>query len=126
MIEIKTAGYPEKKLSAVCDKCGAVLFETGWDTYYDYKNKKAKLAKKYSFCQKCGTVNAGTPKWEKETNGDWSAKCKNGEFLIWKYGSAYKWRYRTYGKIYADQIGFAKTLAQSKAACQDHEQWRAV
>lgn len=124
MIQIKTEAYPKKGLKAVCSDCGFVMCEMEWNTYPDYKSKKAKLIKKYSFCQKCGAVNKTcAPTWRKESNGDWSAKCKNGDFIIWRYGSAYKWRYRRYGGVYADQIGFAKTLAQAKRACENHEEW---
>lgn len=124
MIEIKTEAYPKKGLKAVCNVCGFVAYETEWDSYHDYKAKKARLAKKYTFCQKCGAVNEGVPKWVKTDNGDWQAKCRNGDFLVWKYGNSYKWRYRTYGGTYADQIGFSRTLDQAKKACQRHEEWK--
>ena len=125
MIEIKTEAYPKKGLKAVCSECGYVVCEMEWGSYSDYRCKKAKLMKKYSFCQKCGAVNkAGAPVWQKATNGDWLAKCKNGDFIVWKYGNAYKWRYRRYGGEYADQIGFSKTLDQAKRACASNEEWK--
>jgi hypothetical protein len=124
MIEIKTEAFPKKWLKAVCNVCGFVVSEIEWESYPDYRNKKSKLVKKYTFCQKCGAVNEGVPKWIRVENGDWQAKCKDGDFLIWKYGSSYKWRYRTYGKLYADQIGFSKTIDQAKKACERHEGWK--
>lgn len=125
MIEIKTEPYPKKLLKAICSECGNVVLETEWGSYSDYRIKKDRLMKKYSFCQKCGSVNQnGNPKWQKEDNGDWLSKCKNGDFLIWKYGNSYKWRYRRYGGTYADQIGFSSTLEQAKRACENHEEWK--
>ena len=60
-------------------------------------------------------------RWVKLENKDYQAKCTNGDFLIWRYGNSYKWRYRTYGKQYADQIGYAATLELAKKACESHE-----
>ena len=124
MIEIKTEAYPKKGLKAICKECGFVVIELEWDTYHDYQTKKSKLRKKYSICTKCGAANGSGPRWERLDNGDWSAKCANGDFLIWKYGRSYKWRYRHYGGEYADQVGFSATLDQAKGACMRHEEWK--
>lgn len=130
MIKIVTTPYPMQLLRAVCEECGHVLITYHWDDYSEYKVQKSKMAKKYTVCPKCGKVNHSVPKWEKLDNGDWMAKCKNGDFLIWKYGTSrgvwnsYKWRYRRYGgEVKMDDLGTASSVDQAKRAITTHEEW---
>lgn len=124
---VKAVVMPSKELIASCNACNAVLAREPWSGYHDYNRRKAAVEKRFFSCPKCKTqfqVSRETPSWTKEPNGDLVARCKNGDFCIWKYGNAFKWRYRTYGKQYADQIGFAATKEYAKSACERHKEWR--
>ena len=126
-ISVRAVELPKKELIALCKACNAVLAREPWSGYHDYNRRKAAVEKRFSNCPKCKAqfqVLREKPKWEKEKNGDLVARCKNGDFCIWKYGNAFKWRYRTYGTLYATQMGFATTKEYAKSACERHKEWK--
>lgn len=119
--------FPAKEMIVSCTSCNAELAREVWNSYHDYNRKQAAARKRFARCPKCKTafkVSRETPTWETAGNGDLIAKGKNGDFCIWRYGNAFKWRYRTYGKQYADQIGFAVTKEYAKSMCERHKEWR--
>ena len=123
---------PTKAIVVRCGKCNAELARLAWETYHDYNRKRAEALKRVSVCPNCGTqfkcLGENAPKWEKADKklgyGSLIAKCKNGDFLIFKYGSIYKWRYRKYGNLYADEMGNARTKELAKKLCQRHKEWK--
>lgn len=128
MIDVRTEAYPSKRLVVACTVCDTVLDSYEWETYSEYQSKKSRLKTKYVSCPECERrekklAKVKPPKWERQSNGDYQAECKNGDFLIWKYGQAYKWRYRVYGGVYANQIGFAPNLKTAKEHCENYPEW---
>ena len=121
VVDVRPEVYPKKELVAVCTDCGAELWRTAWESYSNYNRLKARALKELH-CN-CGKRS---PRWEKLSNGDWEAKSKNGDFLVWRYGRIYKWRYRTYGKTSPDVIGFSYTKKDAFAACEKHKEWRSA
>jgi hypothetical protein len=127
MVEISVTDYPKKEIYAVCRDCGAEVYRETWDSNADYNRKKAVARKKYKGCPKCGTTAQKEDKlaikWEKQFNGDWMAKARKGDFLIWKYGRIWKARYRVYGAEMPVMLGFASTLELMKRRCERSEYW---
>jgi len=127
-IEWNVTVFPSSEIYGVCSLCRAEVARIIYNGYYDHGIKLSKLKKHFPECPKCRnpieSKKTGAPKWEKQLNGDWLVKTAEGDFLIWKYGNAYKWRWRKYGEQYANFIGFASTLADAKRACERHEKWK--
>lgn len=121
-IEWSITSLPAKEIIGVCSKCRVELVRVEYSGYHDYSNKLAAVKKRYTSCPKCAAKRG--PKWERQGNGDWLAECKDGDFLIWKFGAAYRWRYRTYGKEYADFGGQSYTRAKAQEACERCKQWQ--
>ena len=117
--------YPLSEIYAVCDECKKEIVRKKYDGYIDYKYWRDKLKKQYPQCPQCANHKCA-PTWEKQPNGDYLSKCVGGDFLIWKYGNAYKWRYRDYGRESANYIGFASTLKIAKKMCEKQKQWTVV
>ncbi|MBQ7913759.1 MAG: hypothetical protein IJ308_08505 [Clostridia bacterium] len=120
--------YPKSEIYGVCSECKQEVVRVAYDGYHDHRYKEARLKRQFTECPKCkkpveDNAHLHKPKWEKQPNGDWRAKAKDGDFLVWKYGNAYKWRYRVYGGEYANYIGFALSLKEAKKACENHEKW---
>lgn len=130
MIDWRLVGYPGKEIYGVCMTCNKEVVSKKWDGYIDYKYWRDKLKKEYEVCPYCAgkhvKASLTPPKFEKQTNGDWLAKARNGDFLIWKYGRAFKWRYREYGRESANCVGFASKLSIAKKMCAKHEGWQGV
>ncbi len=61
-------------------------------------------------------------KWELLQNGDWQAKGKGGDFLLWKVGNRWTGRYSSNkgGKFFKLPYGSLKDL---KAKCEDNYYW---
>ena len=127
-VDWRLVGYPGKELYAVCLTCNTEIVRKTWDGYIDFKYWRDKLKKQYTVCPVCKAKNkqppVQLPTWSKRGNGDWLAMAKFGDFLIWKYGRAYKWRYREYGRESANCVGFASTLEIAKTMCEKHEGWQ--
>ena len=129
-IEWSITSLPAKEIFGACRECGAELVRVEYSGYHDYNNKLSRLKKRYKSCPKCAEKNApkrakkSGPKWKRLGNGDWIAECKEGDFLVWKFGSAYRWRYRRYGKDYADLRGQSYTRAKAQEACERCKQWQ--
>lgn len=64
-------------------------------------------------------------KWERLSNGDYQAKGKNGDFLLWKYGKQWKGRYRSASGQYTFFL-FDKDLKKLKARCENNHYWEGV
>lgn len=127
-IEWNVTQYPVSDIYGVCAECKKEIVRKTYNGYIDYKYWRDKLQKEYTHCPECAKRNAkpiaNKSKWEKLLNGDYIAKCLNGDFLIWKYGNAYKWRYRDYGRESPNCIGFASTLEIAKKSCEKHGEWK--
>ena len=125
IVNYSTSVFPRKEIVATCAECGVELARLAWSNYADHSRQKSKLIKELSSCPKC---KAGQPRkavlWEKQRNGDLLAKAKDGDFLIWKHGFGYKWRYRRYGNVYADRMGFAKSKEDAKRVCEADALWQ--
>ena len=125
-IVFETIGFPKSELFAYCSACKTELARVGWTSYHDYGLQKTKLGKRFDRCPKCKAVfNAvAKPTWKKQATGDWKAACRNGDFLVWKHGRVYKWRYRAYGNTYADRLGVSNCLSGAQKACERHSEWK--
>lgn len=131
-VKCKPVIHPNKEIIVSCGHCNAEIERIAWETYHDYNRKRVEALKTFSACPKCGAhfkrLSENAPKWEKAEKGvgrgSLIAKCKNGDFLIFKYGSIYKWRYRKYGNLYADEMGNARTKDLAKKLCQKHKEWK--
>lgn len=119
--------HPEHVLIAKCSACGKELAREKWKSYFSFERDKSRLIRTIKSCKHCGALfleMKKTPVWEK-TNKKFEiiAKGKNGDFLIWKAGNVWKWRYRAYGELYANQIGRAASKAEAQKACAKHKEW---
>ena len=125
-ITITTTVHPRNEVIATCGVCGAEIGRLTYDGYADHGRQKARL-KKIPSCKHCGAEYIARPafiKWEKTSAGDYMAKAANGDFLIWKYGFGWRWRYRAYGAQSPNGIFYAKTRDAAKKACQKHAEWK--
>ena len=117
---------PTAEIIGVCAECREEVARVPYTGYHDHNYKLAKLKKQIPECPKCKAVffeNANKPKWEK-TRAGYLAKCKNGDFLIFRWGKSLKWRYRTYGNQYADCIAYARSVSEAKKACERHKEFK--
>ena len=72
-----------------------------------------------------GRNDKGSPKWVKRSaTGDWEAKRKDGDFLVWKYGKGWRGRWREYGSDNPIMLGFAPTLESMKKRCENSVYWK--
>ena len=131
MIDVKPEAYPSKQIKVVCTDCNTTLATVEWSNYAEYQRKKANLKKWYTVCEKCTPKAEGSkPVWVKQEDGNWIAKCKNGDFLIWQYEkksksrNPYKWRYRRYnGEVEIDDFGCAESPQEAKDMITKHPEW---
>ena len=119
---------PKKEVVARCSLCGHELARRGWEYYTDYNLQVKKLKASVEECHNCKARFKDSAKkvvipWERTKDGDYIAKAKNGDFLIWKYGYGYRWRYRKYGTEAPERINFAKTKDEAKMACERNVEW---
>ena len=129
-IEWSTVVFPVAKIIGVCAECQREIARVQYYGYHDYKWRLNKLKTQYPVCPHC-KEEAEMPhqekaKWKRQENGDWVAKCEQGDFLIWKFGSAWRWRYRTYGKAYADYGGQAYSRKNAQEACEKQKEFKGV
>lgn len=127
-MEWSTAVLPTSEIIGFCNECNTEICRMHYDGYHDHGTKLAHLKKKYAECPNCKAKAANTvkvsPKWKKLDNGDYVAECKKGDFLVWKFGYAYRWRFRTYGKVFADYGGQSYTRKKAQEACERCEEWK--
>ena len=128
-ILIDTIVHPKKEVVATCSVCRVELKREEWDTLGCHQRKKKEMEKTIVKCPFCGAVfkeenKKANIKWERTKDGDYIAKAKNGDFLVWKYGYGYKCRYRAYGAVYADGIFWKRTKDEAMKACQQHPEWK--
>lgn len=128
-LEFDTLIVPEKLIIAHCSVCKKEIKRTDYGHYEDFKRQKSKLEKSIFECPYCDAVfivraTAVCIPWEKTKDGDYIAKAQNGDFLVWKYGYGYKWRYRKYGAQSPEQIHYVRTKAEAQKACMRHPEWK--
>ena len=125
-IIFSTTVFPRKEIIANCKACGTEIKCILYEGYFDYQAKKRKLEKSIKECPKCKAVfidsKVNIP-WVKLVNGDYLARALNGDFLVWKDGKIYKWRYRQYGAETA-QVYKAKTKGEAMRSCARHKEWK--
>ena len=125
-INVTTVVHPNKEVVGVCSECGKEVGNFSYDGYYDHGRQKLRM-KNIPSCPHCGAeymARSAFIKWEKTAEGNYIAEAKNGDFLIWKYGFGYRWRYRKYGAQCPNGIFYAKTKELAKKACQQHAEWK--
>ncbi len=132
-ILIDTIVHPKKEVVATCSVCRVELKREEWDTLGCHQRKKKEMEKTIAKCPFCGAVFKETKSliWEKKTvlrgrrkEVDYIAKAKNGDFLIWKWGGGYGYRYRKYGVENPDGIFWKRTKDEAMKACQQHPEWK--
>ncbi len=128
-LNFNTLIYPKSEIIALCSICQKEVGRIEYDGYGDHSRQKGRLAQQVTECPHCKAVFQEKEKtavipWERTTAGDYIAKATNGDFLVWKWGNGYKWRYRTYGEQAPEQINFAKTKKDAQRACERHREWR--
>lgn len=125
-LDISLAAATQKEIFGVCRNCHKEVKRLPYDGYYGYIKAKSSLLK-ITECPHCQTMlreHKSTIKWERTPKGDYIAKCKNGDFLVFKWGNVWKWRYRPYGQTHPDVVRTAKTKDLAKRACERHEEFR--
>lgn len=140
-LEISTTNYPTCETIVTCGECKNVLRRIKWESYYEYKRIIGSVRKTIKSCPHCderekkeaeerkreelpAKQKTKIPVWEKVTDGKYIAKCLNGDFLVWKYGKVYRWRWRKYGREYPDVIYASKTMVDAKHECEKHKEWK--
>lgn len=121
-MRFEVTNFPKKEIKVWCADCGAEIARIEWDSYADYKRKRAKAERDCAVCPSCKKVVL--PIWEKKKGGDIFAVCRNGDFLVWKCPRGYKWRWRRTGRVYADEMGFAYRKDDAKRVCERHKEWQ--
>ena len=120
--------WPKKEIVANCPDCRKELVRVEYEGYADYHRKRKQAENSVAECPNCKAVfqereSVVDIPWGKTIAGDWMARAKDGDFLVWKDGSRYKWRYREYGKETAE-IYIALTKEQAQRACTKHRGWK--
>ena len=121
-------GEGKKEIVATCAVCGQVLAKSEWHGYADYKRQRYKLVQRLpNECGGCGKSFIGDtknlPKWTKNVIGDFQAKAKNGDFLVWKDGIGYRYRFRKYGAESPREIRYARKKEDAFRACEKDKEW---
>ena len=129
-ILISTTVFPTAELIAHCGSCGVEIKRLPYQGYFDCDRQRSKIKKiascpscKCSFRKESSSSTANMPKWERDEKGRMFAKCKNGDFMVWKDGRIWKWRWRVYGGLYANHLGRSSTKAGAMRACTCHREW---
>lgn len=124
--EISVLIHPKKEIVVNCSICRKELARVAYEGYADY-HRKRKQAERQAECPNCGAAFVDEQKpvitWGRTIAGDWIARVKDGDFLVWKDGGRFKWRFRKYGGDTAE-IHFARTKADAMIACSRHERWK--
>lgn len=128
-IKITVLIHPKLEIVAACPVCQREIGRIDYSGYADYSRQLKKLKTQITECPHCGAVFKETSKkadipWERTSSGDYIAKAQNGDFLVWKWGYGYKWRYIAYGAQTPEQINFERTRAAAQRACERHREWK--
>lgn len=128
-INMRIFVQPKKEIVAYCASCENELGKIEFTSYYDFDRNYHKLKDGIYKCSNCGEIFRLSSKkdkipWERTKEGNYIAKAKNGDFMIWKYGYVYKWRYRKYGDKYPERIFTARTKDMAIKACKRHKEWK--
>lgn len=126
-IKILLSNPPNLEIIAICPVCNTEMGRLGYNGYADYGRQLKRLKAQIDSCEHCGAIFREKAKkavipWGRTLSGDYIAKAKNGDFLVWKDGGRYKWRYRVYGGQ-TPEIHFARTKQDAMAACERHGEW---
>ena len=118
-----------KEIVATCSVCVTELSRDEWYSLGDYSRKMKQFKKSIAKCPYCGAVFKeetlkANIKWERTKDGDYIAKAKNGDFLVWKYGYGYKCRYRAYGAESPDGVIWKRTREEAMKVCKQHPEWK--
>lgn len=62
-------------------------------------------------------------KWERLPNGDWIARGKYGDFLVWKDGRTFKARYRSIDHVKIFFLPIKRNMSAAKAVCENNYHW---
>lgn len=130
MNEIKTlfSNPPNLEIIAVCPVCNTEIGRIGYNGYADYGRQLKRLKAQIDGCEHCGASFREKAKkavipWGRTIAGDWIARAKDGDFLVWREGQRYKWRYRRYGAETVE-VHCALSKAAAMIACTKHEGWK--
>lgn len=121
-----------KEIVATCSVCHMELKREEWTTLGDFQRKDKRIKQTIAKCQFCGaTFKEARLVWETRTclrgrrkETDYIAKAKNGDFLVWKWGGGYGYRYRKYGAENPEGIFWKRTKEEAKRACESHAEWK--
>lgn len=61
--------------------------------------------------------------WEKDKDGDWVAKGKHGDFLLWKEGIWWKGRYSGYDSNKWFTLRPRRNVKELKSLCESNYYW---
>jgi hypothetical protein len=128
-LEISVLIYPKKEIVVSCADCKEELLRVEYEGYADYSRKRRLAERQARVCTKCGAMfapladNVPVISWGRTIAGDWIARAKDGDFLVWREGQRYKWRYRRYGAETVE-VHCALSKAAAMIACTKHEGWK--
>ena len=117
-----------RELIVKCPTCHVEIQRDSWENLNDFNRKRRMLTKAIAKCPYCGErfqpKNRVNIPWEKTKDGDYIAKAKNGDFLVWKFGRGYKCRYRKYGEEAPDGVIWRRTKEDAMRTCELHPEWK--
>lgn len=79
--------------------------------FFDKPNVKPKL------------IEITGMKWEKDKDGDWVAKGKHGDFLLWKKGAWWHGRYSAYNNTKWFKFQPRRNINVLKSLCEKNYYW---
>lgn len=129
-LKIKPLMNPHQLL-ATCAACGKEVVKVEYDGYSDYKRKESKYKSMIKACPHCKASYHDTqavrkaPKWAKKGKA-YVAEGANGDFLVFKWGHLWRWRWRRYGEKEPklEDTGCSFVLEAAKRACEKHREWK--
>ena len=118
------------QLLATCAACGKEVMRQEYNGYSDYKRKESKYKSLIQSCPYCkasyhAAQERKAPKWAKKGK-DYVADCENGNFLVFKWGHLWRWRYLPYGatSVRCEDTGYAYSIEVAKRACEKRKEWK--
>ena len=114
--------HPKKEVIARCSKCNMVLANCEYISYFDCQRSQSKMRRRIDKCKKCNAVFFEVPKWEKTQFG-WKAKCKEGEFVLYKDGRGWKGHYHTPDDSYFFFLPWRSKVNMLKRVCETNKHW---
>ncbi|MBQ5930451.1 MAG: hypothetical protein IIX02_06640 [Clostridia bacterium] len=115
----------EKVVIGTCSACKKEVGREHYESFFDFSRKEKRVLS-IAKCPHCGEIfkEGAAIKWERTAKGDYIAKAKNGDFLVFKWGNVWKWRYRRYGETTPESVRTARTRQDAMAACERHGEFR--